>query len=502
MHRVVILILLLLCLLTIVQAQNSRFECETGERYDSQLVLLPPVITPDEAAQYMVSVIPLDGFQPVIAIEAEGNPTFCNTASEQAALYELMLPDVGEIAPSVNNAQDFVLLPGQNTVHIGEFNDNRGEFMLLVEAVFDAAATSDTHTFTLTLTDAMLNSGVTPTAYLFALMPDFTPSLTITPHKGDSIEAIPVEAPVRIQTVIGMGESAVAAPLPESAGDVQITVDSNGAEGIYALVLHLKTGEPTLDDGIAEVTANEDGSLTLACNGERVSENAMRVTLPDDGETYTVTAVGLASLNPMLAVVDDNGDGLCFDDSEAATTYAAALPTISIDGSLFSAQATVDSTARHVVVGSQDMSSGEFMLVIEGGQVEADDDGDTFGVYITPAMISVSNLLTTYTIALDDTLNPLIAYVNQAGEVITDDTGVSYQCDDAGIPDNCYGQVPSLRDFFVTLADNVTIPALEIDALLQLPINETLTGATFPLRVSASGDTAGSYIVVLHIITQ
>ena len=85
MRRVVSLILLLLCLPTIAQAQNLRFECATGERYDKQLTLLPPLITPDEAAQYIVSVIGLDEFQPIIAIEAPENPTFCNIASEQAA---------------------------------------------------------------------------------------------------------------------------------------------------------------------------------------------------------------------------------------------------------------------------------------------------------------------------------------------------------------------------------------------------------------------------------
>src|SRR5688572_33434862 len=104
MRRVVTSIILLLYLLNIAQAQNSRFECETGERYETQLTLLPPVIAPDEAAQYIVSVIPLGGFQPVIAIEADGNPTFCNIASEQAAAYELTLPDVGDIPPSYSNA--------------------------------------------------------------------------------------------------------------------------------------------------------------------------------------------------------------------------------------------------------------------------------------------------------------------------------------------------------------------------------------------------------------
>jgi hypothetical protein len=502
MHSVVIFIVLFLCLLNVAQAQNSRFECATGERYDNQLTLLPPVITPDEAAQYIVSVLPMTDFQPVIAIEAEGNPTFCNAVSEQAALYELSLPDTGDIPPSVSNVQDFVTLPGQNTVHVGEFSNNQGEFILLIEGVFDATSTADSHTFTLSLTDAMLNRGVTPTAYLFPLSPEFAPSLAITPVEADSVEALPVEEVVRIQTVIGTGESAVAAALPETASDVQVTVNSNGAEGIYALALHIKTGEPTLGDGIAQVTDNEDGSLTLECNGAVVSENAMRVTLPDDGETYTVTAVGLGDLNPIMALVGDSGDGLCFDASEAASTYSAALPTMSVDGSLFSAQATINSEAQHIVVGTQEASSGEFMIVIEGGEVTANDEGDTFGVYITPAMISASSILPTYAIARDDSLNPMLAYVNQDGEVVMDDANVPYQCDDAGIPDNCYGQTPSLRDYFVTLADNVTAPAFEIDALLQLPINETLNGATLPLRVSASGETSGTYIVVLHIITQ
>ena len=500
MRRIMILIFLL-SLPIITHGQNTSIECDTGERYASQVTLLPPEIAPDEFTQYIVSVLGVDTFNPMMMIATPDYPAICGTASEQTTLYEMTLPNAGDIPPSFNNVQDFVLLPGQSTVQIGEESDSAGEFVILIEGTFDPLST-DSHTFTLPLTNELFSSDVSPTAYLFSLVPDFEPSLTITTPEGETSAAIPLEATIRLQTILGTAETALTATLPETTGDVQLTINSNGAEGIYALAIHLKTGEATRGDGTAAVTTHDDGALALSCEGTVVSENAMRVDLPDDGETYTVTAVGLSSFNPVMAVVDEGGDGICYDDTEAALTYAAALPNINLSASIFSSQAVVDGAARSVVVGSAESSSGEFIILIEGGSVETGDSGDTFGAYITPTMISVSPLMTAYAIAVDDTLNPMLAYVDNAGEVVTNDEDVAYQCDDAGIPDSCYGQTPSLRDSFVTLRDSVNVAAFEVDAMLELPINETVTGATFPLRVTGSQETSGAYLIILHIITQ
>lgn len=500
MRRIAILMLLLMSLPIITHGQSSRIDCETGEYYENQVSLIPPAIAADAFTQYIVSVMGVGDFNPIIAIDAPGFPILCNIAAETATLYSMTLPTVGDIPSSVNNTQDFVMLPGQSTIQIGEVNNNLGEFIILIEGNFDPT-TAASHSFTLPITDAILNSGITPTAYLFALTPDFAPALTITSQEGELIAAMPVEEAIRLQSLAGLSETAMAATLPETVGDVELTVDSNGTEGLYALAIHLKTGEPTIGDGLAQAVDNDDGSITLSCNGNVVSENAVRVNLPDDGETYTVTAVGLVTFDPIMGLVDDNGNGRCFDNTETAFSYAVTLPTIGMDGSIFSAQTIVAEDARHVIVGSRDTSSGEFIIMVEGGQVDAGDDGDIFGVHITPAMINISTLLTTYVVATEDGLNPMLSYVNRAGDVMTDDSEAPYQCDNAGIPDNCYGHTIALRDYSVTVGDNITIPTLEVDALLQLPINETLTGATFPIRVDSSQETSGTYIVIFHIIT-
>ncbi|MDQ7037548.1 MAG: hypothetical protein Q9P01_22705 [Anaerolineae bacterium] len=389
MRRVAILMLLLMMLPNIVQGQSSQIECDAGEQYENQVSLIPPVIAPDDFAQYIVSVMGVDDFNPVIAIAAPDFPVICNIASEAASLYSMTLPTVGDIPSSFNNTQDFVIFPGQNTIQIGEFNNNLGEFVVLIESSFDPTAATS-HSFTFPMTEALLNSGITPTAYLFALTPDFAPTLTVTPQEGEAIAAIPVEDTIRLQSLVGLSEAATMATLPETVGNVEITVDSNGTEGFYALAIHLKTGEATVGEGLAQAVDNDDGSITLSCNGAVVSENAVRVDLPDDGETYTVTAIGLVSFDPIMGLVDDNGNGLCFDNTEAAFSYAATLPTIGLDGSIFNAQTIVADDARHVIVGSRETTSGEFIIMIEGGQVEADDSGDVFGVYITPAMINIS----------------------------------------------------------------------------------------------------------------
>ena len=109
---------------------------------------------------------------------------------------------------------------------------------------------------------------------------------------------------------------------------------------------------------------------------------------------------------------------------------------------------------------------------------------------------------TTYVIATESTLNPLIAYVDEEAEIMTDDTGVPYQCNDAGLPNACYGQTTSLTDYSLIVADNQTVRGLEVDALLQVPINETVSGATYLIQVLGHEFSEGTYLVAFHIATD
>jgi hypothetical protein len=349
----------------------------------------------------------------------------------------------------------------------------------------------------------MFADDVTPAVYLFSMQPEFVPTLTITTADGETVPVAAVEEGVQLVSSLGTGESAVGASLPETPGNIQLTVSSGGVEGLYGLVLLIKTGEPVPGDGIAQVTDNEDGSITLACNEQMVSENAVRFTLPDDDETYTVTAVGLAEFDPILAVVDDRNTGICFDNTlEAIAAYEGNLPTVAAQASLLNAQGLVDEDARTVVIGSHGSITGEMMVLIEGGAVEADDGGDTFGVQITPGMVSIFDSLAIYVISPANDIDPVLAYINQEGEVVADDEGNPYRCDNAGVVDACYGQAISMEAYGITVADGSEMTAFGSDALLVLPINDTLIGAIFPFRVTANEDTSGNYFVVFHIVTE
>lgn len=481
MRRLIFILLLLSTFPTFAQIPDV-FTCEDDLSYHAQITIIPPILD-ETIAEIIVTALSVNEFDPVIGITATDGFTFCNVANFDAEIYDAQLAS-GNVPSSPLNAQEYVVDEGQNIVQIGEYDAKTGTVVLILESfIFD----SDHH-YTLQLTSEMLVTGSELNAYLFALEGDYNPSLTMIAADNTTVSGEPTEA--QLSTVFDTTSRAIMASLPAIEGDVQLTVNAGG-EGFYALVLELQTGESLPGDAAAQVTFDEDGAASLACDNQIISENAVRLSLPDD--TYTVTALASDEIDPVLALIDEAGNGRCFDNTARADSYALELPSAQLGRSFVSSQvvAPPDST---VVIGANESLAGDYVLIIEGGTVQSGEIGDLFQVQVTPQMVSAFEFLTAYVFAADDGIDPILTWEISANEVLS--------CDNAGIHESCPEASPSLQGTSLTLANDEMLSGIALNAILQIPIDEGMEASMIPFRVSAAEDTGGEYIFVLHIITD
>jgi hypothetical protein len=243
-------------------------------------------------------------------------------------------------------------------------------------------------------------------------------------------------------------------------------------------------------------------------NGVEVQVDLMRA-----GFTYTATAIGIGDFDPVLAVLNEEGRGVCSDDERAAQDMDLDLPTTGrVSSSSRSAQLDFSQTSGRnmadvsLVVGSVGNTSGEFVLVIEGmAATAADGPGDTFSVRLTPGMVNSGIPLNAYMISVTNALNPLMARVDENYEVLYDADDIPYICDDAGDFSACWGESYSLNNSFVTLENGQRLGGFERDAMLSLPLTGLVLNSdpNFNfynlLMTSYRGESFGDYVLVLHI---
>jgi hypothetical protein len=244
-------------------------------------------------------------------------------------------------------------------------------------------------------------------------------------------------------------------------------------------------------------------------NGVEVIVNQMR-----SGFTYTATAVGIGGFDPVLAVLDDSGTGLCSDDEAGASRYSANLPTTGqVPGSGLSAQVAFDQNSAEtfadvsLVVGGFGNTSGEFLLILEGMGVtpEADGAGDVFSVRVTPGMVASGVPMTLYMITRGQSgVDPYMYQTDPDFNILPDRSGVPVVCDDAGNASLCYGQSSNLSSSSVTI-NTGTLPGWDYDSMLTLPLGD-LQLSNDPdfnfynfVMTSYQQQSAGQYLLVFHI---
>lgn len=264
----------------------------------------------------------------------------------------------------------------------------------------------------------------------------------------------------------------------------------------------------------AAVQAQPSG-MSVTCDNGATFDNGVEVIVNQmrSGFTYTATAVGLNGFDPVLAVLDERGNGLCSDDTSGAARYSANLPSSGrVNASGLSSQVTFAQTSGQafhdvsLVVGGFGNASGEFLLILEGMAVTSTDGaGDPFSVNVTPGMVASGVPLTAYMLTRGTSgVDPLM-YLADGSNVATDDRGAQISCDDAGTT-SCWGSSTALDNYNVTI-NTGTLPGWQYDAMLSLPLNGLQLSSdssqnyfTFYMT-SYQQQTEGQYLVVFHIGT-
>ncbi len=258
--------------------------------------------------------------------------------------------------------------------------------------------------------------------------------------------------------------------------------------------------------------AQDVGSINVTCDNGANIVNGIPVTIRQlrANFDYTATAVGINGFDPVLAIVGEDGSALCNDDNRDARIYAADLPTTGVvPPSNLSSQITFthsDSSGFqdiHLVVGGLNQQTGEFLLILEGmGITAADNLGDPFVVTLTESMVSYG-VLDVYMITRGQSnVDPLVAAVDNDGNVIEDRDGLQIICDDAGTQ-SCYGPSDDMSPYSVTIASG-QLPGWQYDAYITLNVSGvTLSDDpdenALNFIMSSYEGTQGQYLAVFHI---
>ena len=260
---------------------------------------------------------------------------------------------------------------------------------------------------------------------------------------------------------------------------------------------------------VSSVNAQAGTGMTVECDNGGSFNNGVPVTVVQmrSGFNYTATAIGLNGFDPVLAVLDTSGSGLCTDDDATGAGYSASLPTTGqIAPSNTSSQIHFANNSGNafedvtLVVGGFDNQPGEFLLILEGMAVTSGDGaGDAFSIQLTPGMVASGVPLTVYMISVTDALDPLMATVDADYNFLTNDAGNFLACDDAGDVNNCWGNSASLRGSYVSRSRGRELGGFGFDSMLSFDLDQSMTDSYINILMrSSSQATFGDYLVAIH----
>ena len=262
--------------------------------------------------------------------------------------------------------------------------------------------------------------------------------------------------------------------------------------------------------------AQAGGAVSVTCENGAEFDNGVEFVVNQmrPGFTYTATAIGLDGFDPVLAVLDESGNGLCTDDSTEASNYVAQLPSSgrTVPSGLSSQVQFSQNLGRmadvSLVVGGFGNTDGEFILILEGmAATSADGSGDPFSVRLTPGLVNSGLPLSVYMVAVTDALDPLMYLADENYEVVQDTDGVHIYCDDGGSAE-CWGEGSSLIGSSLSRTRNRSVPGGNLDSMLQIPL-ESYSDLDFDanpwyltfIMTSFEYRTTGDYVVAFHART-
>lgn len=134
--------------------------------------------------QYRVTAIGLDGFDPVLAVMLTGNynDALCNDDDSEAATYSANLPTTGSVSSAGTSSQVIFNLTSNNafedvSIVVGGFGESSGEYLLIIEGMYASSADGAGDPMALSLSPALIESGVDATTYMISVVSSFDPLL-------------------------------------------------------------------------------------------------------------------------------------------------------------------------------------------------------------------------------------------------------------------------------------------------------------------------------------
>ncbi|MBE2266941.1 MAG: hypothetical protein IAE80_01830 [Anaerolinea sp.] len=559
----ILLVLLVLVIPTVVQAQDGvSIDCDDGTSISNGVEFQLANLVAGET--YRVTAIGLNGFDTVMAVvDGDGNG-LCNDDAEDAEGYAVDLPTTGAVEASSLSSQ----ITFENTssskretaafsVVVGGFGGASGEFVLIVEGMTLTEGEDEGYDpVGVGINDAMVASEVPLSVYMISASSALDPAIYMVNADGDIVEDAdgnPVfcddagNEELCFNTGASLDGSSVtlsrgelqandfdallALPFGEDASGIYVnyllTSYEQQGQGDYVVVFHAGVGEgaggsggsggglPPARGGQGGGGSGEiAGGVAVQCDNGTSFNNGVEVIISQmrSGFTYTATAVGINGFDPVLAVLDENRNGLCNDDDRNAASYSASLPTTgTVGASGLSSQVRFDQNSREafadvsLVVGGFGDQTGEFLLILEGMAVTSGDNaGDPFLVQVTQPMVDSGVPLTVYMLTRGTSgVDPYIYMLDGNGDPLQDSDGNDVFCDDAGTT-SCYGASVPLDNYTVTI-NTGTLPGWQYDSMLSLPLDafnftpDELNYLTY--MMTSFGGSEGQYLLVFHVGT-
>ncbi|MBZ0293949.1 MAG: hypothetical protein K8L99_15395 [Anaerolineae bacterium] len=574
MHRPkifsIILLIILAALMTVtVSAQDGiSVTCDSGASFDNGVEVT--VIQMRAGFTYTATAIGIGDFDPILAVLDANGQGLCADNTSDAGSYTVNLPTTGVVPSSRASAQiNFSQTSGSNladvSLVVGSVGNTSGEFVLLLEGMAATTADGSGDPFSVQLTPEMANSGVPVTVYMISVTDALDPLVRLVDADGNPVnddngdqiycddagdaslcwgQSSSMSSSYATykgsQRLGGFGADAMLSlPLTGVQFDsgpryfnYQMTSYQRSTFGDYVVAIHAGVGSsgssntkpplntqqatavPTLPPKDTPNTTASSG-ISVTCDSGASFDNGVEISVISmrAGFTYTATAIGIGDFDPILAVLDANGQGLCADNTSDAGSYTVSLPTTGVvPSSRNSAQINFNQTSGNnmadvsLVVGSAGNTSGEFVLLLEGmAATSADGTGDPFGVRLTEGMVASGVPLTVYMISVTDDLDPLIARINSDLSYVTDSNGDQVYCDDAGNASLCWGQSSSMTGSYVTRRGSQRLGGFGADAMLSIPLDGVQLDPDPDLRFlnyvmsSFEQSTFGDYVLAFHI---
>jgi hypothetical protein len=560
------ILVILLCMALPVQAQDAAgvsVGCPDGTPITDGVevkVNMRPGFT------YTATILGINGFNPKVAVQNQDGVQSCADDSPAAETFTADLPATGAIPAAATNAQ--VALshnfdgPADISLVIGDMNGSQGQFVLIIEGLAvtpdDGNGPGSGDFFSVRLTPNLLDSNIPITAYMISVTSaldslvqlvgsDRLPLIDTSTGKSVAVECDDAEDAVACwsggtslenaqvsrtygRNLFGGPKDASISILAQQVSD--LTPASDGqlwahilmtsyrqvTIGDYVAVFHLGTGgatgvvtQPTVPPPPTVVTTQAGINVTCP-DGTAITNGVELIVNMRAGFTYTATAVGINGFDPIMAVQNDAGVQVCVDDSPAASTYTANLPTTgTVGNSNVNAQAefSLDPLPDEIgdvsiIVSGFRGAPGEFVLILEGVAVTPEDgEGDPFAAVVTPNLATSGVPATAYMVAVTGELDSLMTLADPNFDVTLNPDGDTIVCNDAGTG-TCWGESQDLSAFSVSRTRDRVLDGHATDAMLSIPLGayaelDPNQAYLLGFLMSSRRSTIGDYLVVFHL---